>query len=289
MEARDAMAGEVEHLAGLWQEGWRDAHEQIVPAELARLRTFDSFRERMQAGLAETRVVGPAGAPTGFYMLKADELYQLYVSAAARGTGVAAILIADAEARIARSGAAIAWLACAIGNTRAARFYEKHGWQRIELESPRPLAVFRNPRVMARYRVLHDIRPAHDADEALGLLKKLDPGDAAVVEGWSSESGAVPGEARVEVIAYRPETVELSVRTGGPGVLVAAESWAPGWTASVNGRPAQVLPANVAFIGVPLPAGDHRVTLAYRPASFYRAAAVSMLAWLAVAVVSCLA
>jgi len=24
----------------------------------------------------------------------------------------------------------VAWLACAIGNDRAARFYEKHGWHR---------------------------------------------------------------------------------------------------------------------------------------------------------------
>jgi ribosomal protein S18 acetylase RimI-like enzyme len=63
-------------------------------------------------------------------MVNGDELYQLYVSAAARGTGVAAALVADAEVRIAATGAATAWLACAIGNDRAARFYEKCGWRR---------------------------------------------------------------------------------------------------------------------------------------------------------------
>ena len=130
MEARDAMAGEVRHLAELWQEGWRDAHAEIVPAELARLRTLESFHERMQAGLAETRVIGPAGAPAGFYMLKADELYQLYVARAARGAGIAALLMADAERRLSTRGVELAWLACAIGNKRAARFYEKQGWRR---------------------------------------------------------------------------------------------------------------------------------------------------------------
>jgi ribosomal protein S18 acetylase RimI-like enzyme len=91
---------------------------------------LESFRERMRAGLSETRVVGPSGAPDGFYMLKADELYQLYVARAARGAGVAATLMADAERRLATRGVELAWLACAIGNERAARFYEKQGWRR---------------------------------------------------------------------------------------------------------------------------------------------------------------
>jgi hypothetical protein len=37
----------------------------------------------------------------------------------------------DAETRLAKGGFNIAWLACAIGNDRAARFYEKSGWRRV--------------------------------------------------------------------------------------------------------------------------------------------------------------
>jgi len=130
MDARDAHVDEIDALAGLWYEGWRDAHSAIVPVELARLRTLGSFRERLRAALDATRVVGPIGAPLGFTMLKGDELYQLYVSRPARGSGVAAALIADAERRLAARGVVTAWLACAIGNERAARFYEKQGWRR---------------------------------------------------------------------------------------------------------------------------------------------------------------
>ena len=71
-----------------------------------------------------------SGAAVGFYIIKDDELYQLYVSAQSRGSGVAAALIADAEARLSEAGVGMAWLACAIGNGRAARFYEKCGWHR---------------------------------------------------------------------------------------------------------------------------------------------------------------
>jgi GNAT superfamily N-acetyltransferase len=77
------------------------------------------------------RVVGPSGEPVGFCIVQSNELYQLFVTARSRGSGVAAALIADAEARLADSGAGTAWLACAIGNERAAKFYEKCGWRRV--------------------------------------------------------------------------------------------------------------------------------------------------------------
>ena len=131
MDVRDAEEHEIEALAKIWHDGWTDAHAEILPAALKQVRTLESFRERMQAALRTVRVVGPSGAPLGFSMTKDDELYQLYVSAEARGSGVAAALIADTEAQLERAGFKTAWLACAIGNDRAARFYEKSGWRRV--------------------------------------------------------------------------------------------------------------------------------------------------------------
>jgi GNAT superfamily N-acetyltransferase len=128
MQVRPAERSEIDHLASVWFAGWQDAHAQIVPAELTRARTLESFKQRLEAALPEIRVVGPSGAPVGFYIVKGDELYQLFVSSESRGAGVAAALIADAEARLSAHGVEIAWLACAIGNARAARFYEKCGW-----------------------------------------------------------------------------------------------------------------------------------------------------------------
>jgi GNAT superfamily N-acetyltransferase len=130
MNIRDAHLSEIGQLAEIWYDGWQDAHARIVPAELARLRTLQSFGERLRAASGSVRAAGPADAPVGFYMLKGAELYQLYVCSQARGSGVAAALIADAEARLGESGVVTAWLACAIGNDRAARFYEKCGWLR---------------------------------------------------------------------------------------------------------------------------------------------------------------
>jgi hypothetical protein len=85
MDVRPAEAAEIDRLAQIWYDGWQDAHARIVPAELARIRTLESFKDRLRP---------------------------------------------DAEARLARAGVELAWLACAIGNERAARFYEKSGWRR---------------------------------------------------------------------------------------------------------------------------------------------------------------
>jgi GNAT superfamily N-acetyltransferase len=116
MHVRAAEEAEIGRLARIWYDGWHDAHAQIVPAELTQARTLESFRDRLHPALPRVRVVG---------------LYQLFVSAKSRGSGVAAALVADAEARLSDDGAASAWLACAIGNERAARFYEKCGWRRV--------------------------------------------------------------------------------------------------------------------------------------------------------------
>src|SRR5215470_6752235 len=151
MNVRAAEEAEIDHLAKLWFDGWQDAHRNILPAELARLRTLESLRDRLRASLPTVRVIGPTGVPVGFYMLKRDELYQFYVSAQSRGSGVAGVLIRDAETQLVAGGVETAWLACAIGNDRAARFYEKSGWHRTgvvvsQLETPNgifPLEVWR--------------------------------------------------------------------------------------------------------------------------------------------------
>lgn len=130
MDVRAADAGEIDQLAKLWHDGWHDAHAHLVPAELTRLRTLESFRQRLEAALASIRVVGPPGSPSGFSVVRGAELYQLFVLPESRGAGIAAALLADAEMQLSKSGVGTAWLACAIGNQRAARFYEKHGWHR---------------------------------------------------------------------------------------------------------------------------------------------------------------
>jgi GNAT superfamily N-acetyltransferase len=151
MRVRNAEEAEIGLLARLWYDSWQDAHAQIVPVELPRSRTLVNLEERLKEMLPSVRVVDLSDEPAGLCAIQGDELYLLYLSAKARGSGVAAALLADAEARLSQSGVELAWLACAVGNDRAARFYEKSGWHRVRtmvkpLETPSgafPLEVWR--------------------------------------------------------------------------------------------------------------------------------------------------
>ena len=149
-------ATHCEDVAQLWHEGWIDGHAAIVPSALSALRTLPSFQTRTAKQLENTRVAYDQDQLLGFVMIQADEIYQMYVGPAARGKGVAQALMQDGEARIKAAGHNLAWLSCAVGNDRAARFYEKSGWvnKRIEtvaletLDAPFHLDVWRFEKVL---------------------------------------------------------------------------------------------------------------------------------------------
>jgi hypothetical protein len=84
---------------------------------------------------------------------------------------------------------------------------------------------------------------------------------------------ARPAEVRVE---RRDHTrVEVSVQTGADGLLVLGDPWYPQWRVEVDGRPAELLRADHAFRGVPVPAGRHRVVFTYQDRALQAGLALS--------------
>jgi GNAT superfamily N-acetyltransferase len=125
---RLARPGDVTDIASIWHQGWRDGHLGHVPEGLAAVRTEDSFRLRAAQRVSDTVVACAGGSVAGFIMVVGDEVEQVYVSAASRGTGVATILLAEAERLVHAAGYRRAWLAVVAGNGRARHFYERQGW-----------------------------------------------------------------------------------------------------------------------------------------------------------------
>jgi hypothetical protein len=73
---------------------------------------------------------------------------------------------------------------------------------------------------------------------------------------------------RVRIIEHRANDVIIDVDAPEACYLVLADSFFPGWTARVNGEPAEIFPAYHSFRGVVVPAGESTVEFRYRPASF---------------------
>jgi GNAT superfamily N-acetyltransferase len=125
---RTARAEDASDIAEIWHLGWQDGHLGFVPQELVDVRTEDSFRRRASERILDTTVATVDGAVVGFVMVVNDEVEQVYVSAAYRGTGAAALLIGEAERQVRANGHRKAWLAVVAGNARARAFYERAGW-----------------------------------------------------------------------------------------------------------------------------------------------------------------
>ena len=67
------------------------------------------------------------------------------------------------------------------------------------------------------------------------------------------------------------QTNSLTLTTNGSGMLVLAETWYPGWQATVDGHPTEVIKANGVLRGVCLPAGQHTLRIrgkSVTPATF---------------------
>ena len=132
---RTAEHKDHEALAKIWHEGWQESHADHVPQALLARRTHDSFDIRMADMIETTLVTGPIGAPIGFCSLKNNEIYQIYVSPAARGTGAAAALISAGCDAIKSAGHNQARLDVIAKNPRARAFYEKMGWENQGLQT----------------------------------------------------------------------------------------------------------------------------------------------------------
>ncbi len=72
-----------------------------------------------------------------------------------------------------------------------------------------------------------------------------------------------PGVRAVTYSSERKVAIETCSTTGG--LVVLHDSFAEGWTATVDGRDAVIHPVNIASRGVVVPAGNHTIEMSYSP------------------------
>ena len=128
---RPATVDDIEAVTAVFHRGWHEVHPGRVPDGLTERRTVEAFRDRVTQRITstdETTVAEVDGVIAGFIMVADDEAEQVYVARDFRGTGVAALLLTEAEHQIAASGYDVAFLVVVRGNDRAQAFYARQGW-----------------------------------------------------------------------------------------------------------------------------------------------------------------
>jgi hypothetical protein len=162
----------------------------------------------------------------------------------------------------------------------------------VRVFSSRSGDVFKDPTALPRAWVAYGWRRARSAAAAASATVAS---TTAMLETRPVLEGALPAPPRalaptqhVRFLVDRDEHVRVLANARQTGYLVLDDSYYPGWRATVDGRPAAIVPANGNFRAVLVPAGRHVVDFSYSPASFKISGWLSVLSAVGVLVASLL-
>jgi hypothetical protein len=145
-------------------------------------------------------------------------------------------------------------------------FADSEGWR-----------VWQRPTALPRAWLTHQVKVAHSPDEAIRFT--LDPATdlrGTVVLDRKVETEACGEPGAVVFTAVDEQQLRLDASPACASVLVLSDNWYPGWQATLDGRPIEVLRADAAIQAVAIPAGPHRIEMRYRPASLLWTGALSL-------------
>jgi len=118
-----------------------------------------------------------------------------------------------------------------------------------------------------------------NANEELDRVGKIDLRHEAVADAKFKEQ---LGEAQLQdtasvvtLTAYEPNELAYDVRSGKGGVVVFSEIYYPGWTATVDGKPATLGRVNYVLRALNLQPGEHKVVLTFKPSSIKRTESIA--------------
>ncbi|HEV3074840.1 MAG TPA: YfhO family protein [Thermoanaerobaculia bacterium] len=259
------------------------AVEAFLHTSYPRPRRFDVWRHPPDYVRALARVAGygrvfaaeafpaDAGGAFGIFQLdsfmacnapRAFELYQTYAKPIS-----GPIFMAGSKTRLPPDGvldrAAVEFLAIAYTSSALMPEAERRGYSRFYDDGF--VRIFRR-RGSPHFFFSSDFQVV-PARRALALLGGLPAGRRVLLESPPPVAASPnrPGDPAVTVAAFGRNGYRLRVDAPRPGLVYAADSLLPGWSARIDGRPAAILPANYAFRAVAVPAGRSEVELSYWP------------------------
>ncbi len=159
--------------------------------------------------------------------------------------------------------------------------FPENAIQRLQyLDTLDGLEVYANKAAFPRAYLASGVQVCRDRETMYALMAdpEFDPIQTALLEAPLAASlpGAVQGTATVVNHGFTEVAVETE--TDGAALLILADAYYPGWTATVNGTPAAIVPVYSVFRGVAVPEGRAEVRFTYFPAAFRAGLACSVLA-----------
>ena len=128
-----------------------------------------------------------------------------------------------------------------------------------------------NPYTYGNAWFVDEMRYVDNANQELDALGAADLRHVAVAgkqfEGCLGQSRAQDSVSLVTMESYEPNRLVYNVESAAGGVVVFSEIYYPGWTATVDGRDAELGRVDYVLRAMQMPAGKHRVELTFKPRS----------------------
>lgn len=141
----------------------------------------------------------------------------------------------------------------------------------------REVTIYRNSSTTGRAWIVQQARVEGDSLASLAD-PSFDPRQVVLLTSPVSEAQTSKGMAGVvESLQDSPNAVTIRAASESGGFLVLADTFYPGWQATLDGKLAEILRANHTFRAVALPPGEHTVVFRYLPLSFLVGATISLL------------
>lgn len=136
--------------------------------------------------------------------------------------------------------------------------------------------VLENRTVLPKGWLVPAAAQINDPQQALEVLQNpsFDPRKVAIVESAppfamaAPNSGATFPPGGVTVTTYEGERIEVSAKVSQNALVVLGEKYYRGWKATVDGKPAEIVPVDRILRGVYLTPGEHRVAFVFDPLPF---------------------
>jgi hypothetical protein len=139
--------------------------------------------------------------------------------------------------------------------------------------------VIENPDALPRAWIVHEARTLPAAEIVPALADgSVNPRQVALLED-TPRALYVADQGGADAARYTrlsPESFSVAASAPTPGLLVLSEIWDPGWQATVDGVPTDILRTNGIFMAVPLGPGDHELVFRYLPPHFWLGVAITV-------------
>ena len=141
----------------------------------------------------------------------------------------------------------------------------------------------RNPYANGDAWFVENVLPAENANEEIQLLDSLDTKKTAVIN--KEFLSKIPSQkierdstATIELFSYQPNHLVYEASTKSPQLAVFSEVYYPkGWSAYINGKPAEYFRANYVLRAMVIPAGNNKIEFKFEPKVIQTGSTISLM------------